>query len=211
LEIERITILPESCLEPRQGLPAEGLREVAHLPTGFCFHGEIGLFETEGHLYSVQGLADQAGYVAFVIADVSDPTQPALVGAWQWTVPAYTADVKPFRQGDRLFLALARQGPNGMDRERLCDRGAGVALVEVTDPEDPVLRGVLTGAGVASRDEWCSVHTVEVSTDEAGNGAFLYMSSTDTFDLRVVDIRDLANPREVSLLRYEDGGLLNEC
>jgi hypothetical protein len=92
---------------------------------------------------------------------------------------------------------------------RLCSRAAGVALIEVTDPATPVLLDVLTGERVGSREAWCNVHTSEVSTDAAGNGAYLYVSSNDTYDLRIVDLRDLANPREVNHYTHPDAGFYN--
>jgi hypothetical protein len=209
LALKPITSLPHNCLNAPEGLPAEGLRAVAHLATGFCFHGEIGLFEIDGRLYTVQALTDLVGYVAFVIIEVTDPVQPVLVGAWQWTIPTSTVDVKPFRQGDRWFVAVARQGPTDAAELNLCREAAGVALIEVTVPEAPVLLDVITGERVGSRATWCNVHTVSVSTDAEGNAAYLYASSNDTYDLRLVDIHDLANPRETYHYTHPDAGFYN--
>jgi hypothetical protein len=121
------------------------------------------------------------------------------VGAWQWSPVAITYDVKPFRQGQRRFLALAMETSRraGIDP-------CGIAIVEVTSPRAPQLLGRYDGAHVGSDAAWCNVHTAEIDTDANGDATFLLASVRDTFDLRVLDIRDLANIREVGVYHLHD-------
>jgi hypothetical protein len=197
LQLQQIKTLPTDCSESPLGLPGEKIVEVAYVPSGFCFNGEIDLFETGGHVYVVQSLAFDAAYF---ITDVTDPTQPAIVGAWQWNEFTYTADVKTFKQGERQFIVLSMEpitGPGG-----LC----GVAVVEVTDPANPALVGRYDGKNTGSAEDWCDVHTSEVSRDANGNGAYIYASAVDAADLRVLDIRDLANVYEAGHYTHPDAG-----
>ena len=59
LQLEKIETLPDNCTDMEQGLPGDGLSEVAHLPSGFCFHGELDVFETGGHVYVAQVIMDR--------------------------------------------------------------------------------------------------------------------------------------------------------
>jgi hypothetical protein len=179
-------------------LPAEGMVPLAHLPTRVCSNGEIALLEIEERLYVVQ-----AGWsaAAFLISDVTDPLQPQLLDIWQWSPSSETADVKSFRQGERWYLALSLQGGrSGRPQIRPC----GVAIVEVSDPGNPSFVTHINGSTVGSPDGWCNVHTSEVDTDSNGDGAFLMVSSNDTRDLRVIDIRNLGEPLEVNVYAHPD-------
>ena len=215
LQLQKIDSLPDDCSDMVQGLPGEGLTEVAYLPSGFCFHGELDMFETGGRLYVAQviGSNDPRSVAAFRIVDVTDAERPIMIGAWEWNIPTYTADVKTFRQGDRWFLAVSRQpASRETTTESLCSVAGGVAIVEVTEPSEPRLMNLLTGESTGSRatKKWCSSHTAEVSRDAEGNGAYLYVSAVDIFDLRVLDIRDLANVKEAGRYTHPDAGFYNE-
>lgn len=203
LALQEIETFPDNCTDMEQNLPGDRLTEVAYLPSGFCFHGELDIFETGGHVYVAQ-VIDR---LAFRIVDVTAAEQPVVVGAWRWNVPTYSADIKAFRQGDRRFLAVSRDpAPN----PTMCSLVGGVAIVEVTEPANPQLIGVLTGESTGSRERWCNSHTAQVSYDADGNGAYLYVSAVDIFDLRVLDIRDLENVTEVGRYRHPDAGFYNE-
>jgi hypothetical protein len=107
--------------------------QLAFVPTGICANGEIGLFESRGRQYVVQ----EGGIVAaFEITDVTDPAKPKVIGAWKWRPTTFTTDVKPFRQGERRYLAMAME--NGGNPAFPC----GVALVEVTDPTGPKINSL---------------------------------------------------------------------
>ncbi len=195
LALEKIPAPPENCNESPFGLPAEKITEVAYVPSGFCFNGEIDLFETGGHLYVVQSLGDEA---AFFITDVTDPSRPFIVGEWRWNAATYTADVKSFHQGERNYIVLSM--------EPVSSQVCGVAMLEVTDPANPALLETYTGQNTGSPVQWCDTHTTEISADENGDGAFVYVSSIDTNDLRVLDIRDLAAVREINHYTHPDAG-----
>src|SRR5688500_3827397 len=194
LQLEKIETLPDNCTDMEQGLPGDGLSEVAYVPSGFCFHGELDMFETNGRVYVAQAIMSKypSAEEAFRIIDVTDAEHPILVGAWKWNAPTFSADVKTFRKGERWFLALSRD-PNFSRGavERLCSQVGGVAIIEVTEPANPKLISVLTGENTGSDKKWCNAHTSEVSRDADGNGAYLYVAAVDIFDLRVLDIRDL--------------------
>jgi len=170
--------------------------EVAHLSSGFCFYGEIDLFEKDGKLYTVQSLANDG---TFIITDVTDPAKPTVVGAWQWNQFTYTADVKAFKKGDKNYIVLSQQ------RARNVNEVCGVEIVEVTTPTNPSVIGHYNGAKTGNVSNWCDVHTSQVSLDSKGDGAFIYLSSTARGDLRVIDIRDFNNVREVNHYTYPLG------
>lgn len=195
LALERVDPLPTRCSESPFGLPAEKIVEVAYVPSGFCFNGEIDTFETNDRLYVVQSLGDEA---AFFITDVTDPTQPFITGAWQWNDFTYTADVKAFHQGSRQFIVLSME-----PMIKVC----GVAIVEVTDPAAPLFLNNYTGENTGASENWCDTHTTEVSRDGNGDGAFIYASSIETSDLRVLDIRDLNNVREINHYTHPDANI----
>jgi hypothetical protein len=198
-----------------QGLPGDGLSEVAYVPSGFCFHGELDIFETDGHTYVAQVTMSNFPNAeeAFRIIDVTIADQPTLAGAWKWNIPTYSADIKAFRQGDRWFLALSRD-PNFPREtvEPLCNQIGGIAIIEVTDPAKPKLISILTGesTGSKAKEKWCNSHTAEVSHDADGNGAYLYVSAIDIADLRVLDIRDLEQVTEVGHYTHPDAGFYNQ-
>ncbi|MBI3242509.1 MAG: hypothetical protein HYZ49_09475 [Chloroflexi bacterium] len=186
LALEKIATPPTECSESPLGLDGDKIVEVAYVPSGFCFNGELDLFETGGHLYVAQSLAFNA---AFFITDVTDPANPAIAGMWQWNEYTYTADVKAFKQGERRFLSLSLEP----SPSNLC----GVAIVEVTDPANPILIGRYEGKNTGSSSAWCDTHTTQISRDENGDGAYIYASAVNTGDLRVLDIRDLTHVYEV--------------
>jgi len=209
LQLEKIETLPDNCTDMEQGLPGDGLSEVAHLPSGFCFHGELDVFETGGHVYVAQVIMDRlpSSLEAFRIVDVTDAGQPVMVGAWEWNAPTYSADIKAFRQGDRWLLALSR---DPLPNRTLCNLVGGIAIIEVTEPANPRLISLLNGKNTGSREDWCNSHTAEVSRDVDGNGMYLYVSAVDAFDLRVLDIRDLEHVTEVGRYKHPDAGFYNE-
>ncbi|MBI3362366.1 MAG: hypothetical protein HY023_14795 [Chloroflexi bacterium] len=176
-------------------LPTDGLVQVAYVPTQVCFNGEIGLLEIRDRLYVVQS----AGYLgAFMLTDVTDPSRPEFIGAWEWKEATYTSDVKTFRQADRSYLVLSMEAQGFASGP---GEPCGIAIVEVTDPRAPQLIGNYHGQAVGSTAHWCNVHTVEVDADAHGDGNYLLVSSDDTADLRVVNIRDLSRVREVGRYR----------
>ena len=212
LELQKIETFPDECSNMIQGLPGDGLTEVAYLPSGFCFHGELDLFETGGRLYVAQAVMSRypGAAEAFRIIDVTDVEHPTLIGAWKWNTITFSADVKAFRQGDRWFLALSRdpyttQSTPESTRAKMCPLRGGVAIIEVTEPAEPKLINILNGKNTGSETEWCNSHTAEVSRDADGNGAYLYVSAVDIFDLRVLDIRDLEHVSEVGHYTHPDG------
>jgi hypothetical protein len=205
LALASVETPPDACEQPSPlGLPSRGVIPLAFVPTGFCLNGEIGLFEIDGRLYVAQASLRSA---AFTLIDATDPAAPRRIGAWQWRPAAVTYDLKPFRQGERWYLALAMENY----RRPFLDP-CGIAFVEITDPRAPALLGRYDGLSVGSDAAWCNVHTVEIDTDSSGNATFLLASARDTFDLRVLDIRDLRSIREVNtyhLHAHPHGGFPN--
>ena len=212
-ELQKIEKVLDNCSEKDVDLPNEKLNPVAYFPSGYCFHGELDIFETGGHLYVVQVIMSlfPNSAEAFRIIDVTDAEHPSLVGAWQWNFPTYTADVKAFRQGERWFLALSKDPalPESTLKS-ICNLVGGVVIVEVTDPVNPQIISVLNGENTGFQVDWCRSHTTQVSRDADGNGMYLYVSAVDNFDLRVLDIRDLENIKEAGRYTHPDAGFYNE-
>jgi hypothetical protein len=211
VQLSKIDTPPEDCIDMEQDLPGENLSDVAYLPSGYCFHGELDMFETGGRVYVAQVVLDGFPHsnVSFRIVDVSDVERPVSVGVWEWNIPTYSSDVKAFRQGDRWFLALSRDPSFDMD-VRLCSLAGGIAIIEVTDPASPRLITIVNGQNTGSSKFWCNSHTAQVSQDAEGNGMYLYVSAVDVFDLRVLDIRDLENVVEAGRYTHPDAGFYNE-
>ena len=212
LELQKIETFPEECSDMIEGLPGDGLTEVAYRPSGYCFHGELDMFETGGRVYVAQAVMSSYPNAeeSFRIVDVTDAEHPTQVGAWKWNAPTFSADVKAFRQGDRWFLALSKdpyvpESTAESTINKMCPLRGGITIIEVTDPTDPKLRTVLNGKNTGSKTDWCLSHTAEVSRDADGNGAYLYVSAIDIFDLRVLDIRDLEHVTEVGHYTHPDG------
>ena len=152
---------------------SEGFEPLSFVPTGDCQNGEIGLFEIgESTFIAQSGLFN----AAFTLTDVTDPTVPQVIGVWDLEPEANVLDLKPFRQGDKHYLALGLQG-NRQEPGMAC----GVQIVDVTNVRQPVLRTLLNGSVVDAPDNWCSVHTLEIDTDALGNATFIIVSDVDTF------------------------------
>jgi hypothetical protein len=215
LQLQKIETFPDNCTDKEQDLPGDGLSDVAYLPSGFCFHGELDIFEVGERVYVAQVVQNvfPSAEESFRIIDVTDAEHPVVIGAWKWNVSTYSADVKAFRQGDRWYLALSRDPPLPKRTvDPLCSLIGGIAIIEVTQPTEPRLITVLTGESTGSRatEKWCNSHTAQVSRDADGNGAYLYVSAVDIFDLRVLDIRDLTNVTEAGRYTHPDSGFYNE-
>ncbi len=175
-------------------LPSQNLQAVAHVKTGVCFNGEIGLFEMGGRRYVVLSGGTEAAYS---LIDVSDASTPRLLGVWSFRPWTYTADVKPFRIGERWYLALAMESVSDI-------QPCGVAIVDVSEAQMPVLVANLQGYAIGSETAWCNVHTTEIVTNAAGEATHLLVSSDDTFDLRVVDLSNLPSTQETGKFAHQD-------
>jgi hypothetical protein len=143
----------------------------------------------DSRLYAAVVLG-QSGYM---LVDVTEPTQPARLGTWQVNPSGNSEHIRAFRQGDRWYLGLPFEA--GRSVPPLC---AGLAIVEVTDPESPELLGVHNGSSTGASEKWCGVHSIAVIANDDGNAEHLLVTSQDTFDLRVLDIRDLDNVQETN-------------
>ncbi len=180
------------CTEPGAPLDAENIVLLAHVDTGSCLGGELDIAVIDDRTLIFQaGL----GSTAFIATDVTTPTAPRVLGRWRFAPNSYASDLRYFSQGDQHYVSISLEG---FSQQAPC----GIAIVNVTDLSAPTLVQHIQGLNVGSDRAWCNVHTAPVSMDENGDGAFLYASVDDTFDLRVVDIRDLDNPVEVNSYQH---------
>lgn len=187
--VPQAKLIGNCAFKPFSDLAAKGLTRLAQLQYIGCTYGEIGLFEMGERLYAAQsGL----GVTTFNLTDVTDPTAPQPIGAWLGSGGGYAADLKPFRQGERHFLAISYD--NIEKTPNLC----GIAIIEVTDPHTPQVLGRYDGSQVGAETPWCNVHTIEIETDAQGNATYLLASDTDTWSLRVLDIHDLSQIRQIN-------------
>lgn len=163
-------------------LASAGFIPVAFVPnTSSAQLVDLDVFELGDRVYVAQR-RNPSGYL---LMDVTVPAHPIYLGAWEVNPPSTGEHIRAFRQSDRWYLALP------LEVDPRVSLACGLAIIEITDPEVPMLRGVHNGATSVADANWCDVHSVGVVTDEEGNAEYLLATSPDTFDLRVLDIRDL--------------------
>jgi len=172
-------------------LPSEGVLHLSFLPNRKCYdnNSDLDLFEVADHLY----VAQRSGQ-GFRLVDVTDPFQPNEIGVWKFEPGAHHEHMTAFRQFDRRYLAMPLESPTPYGNF-LC----GLAIIEVTKPEAPALLGRYDGSTLNPDVSWCNVHAAEVDTDADGNATFLFLATLNTADLRVLDIRNLEDIREVNV------------
>jgi hypothetical protein len=151
--------------------------------------GDLDVFEMGDRLYVVQSRSPSG----FVLTDVTEPAQPIYLGTWKVSPPTTSEHVEAFRQGDHWYLALPLEAGSGVSF------ACGLAIIEITDPVTPILKRVENGLTTDADANWCNVHSVGIITNEGGNAEYLLATSSDTFDLRVLDIRDLDNVQETNV------------
>ena len=177
-------------VQPPFSLPSDGFIPLAFVANrGSAQLSALDVFEMRDRVFVVQRQTP-SGYS---LTDVTKPAQPTYLGAWRVNPPTTGEHIKAFRQGDLWYLALP------LEVDARFSFGCGLAIVEITDPQSPVLLGVHNGATTGADANWCSVHSVEFVTDEGGNAEYLLATSRDTWDLRVLDIRDIAKIRETNV------------
>jgi hypothetical protein len=139
----------------------------------------------------------QRNFAGFRIIEVTDPSHPNYLGAWQFLPLAGNGHIEAFHQAGRAYLAIPLESPSPY-KIAPC----GIAIVEVTDPQVPVLLGRYDGYSLGASLPWCNIHSVEIDADAEGNATFLLAGSFQTADLYVLDIRDLNAIREVNAYHW---------
>jgi hypothetical protein len=164
------------------------------VPSTKCYEGnsDLDLFEVEDRRYVAQ-----RNFAGFRLVEVTDPTHPRYLGAWQFVPSAGNGHIKAFRQAGRVYLAIPLESPSPYTVAP-----CGLAIVEVTDPQSPALIGRYDGKTLNANLPWCNLHSVEIDADAAGNATFLLATSFATGDLLVLDIRDLTAIREVNAYHW---------
>jgi hypothetical protein len=189
--------------------PIGGITAITAQDNGICTSADIDNYIGEnGNVYVAQAGGEDA---AFVITDVTDPTNLVRHGPFTWSgrggKNTYTPDVKHFKQTDsngvtRDYLALS------LERLTLTAY-CGVVIVDVTDPtQDPIpVIAQATGA------DWCDVHNTFVEEDANELGQFIYLTADGPNDMRVLAIdgtsgSSVGNPVEIG--RYAAPGRNND-
>ncbi|HXQ36948.1 MAG TPA: hypothetical protein VN843_23250, partial [Anaerolineales bacterium] len=172
-------------------LPADGVLQLSFLPNRKCddVNSDLDLFEVGDRLHVAQRNAR-----GFRLVDVTNPLQPTEIGVWELEPHTTQEHITTFHQFDRRYLAMPLESPTPYG-----NFPCGLAIIEVTQPEAPVLRGRYDGSILNSDVSWCNVHATEVDTDENGNATFLFLATLNTADLRVLDIRNLEDIHEVNV------------
>ena len=208
--------LPDGSFEHERRLPAvptsncdkdidlsgslDGVVAITAQDNGTCTNADIDTYFAGASTYVVQAGGEE---IAWTHTDVTDPANPIIVGQFFWTGSAgantYTPDAKAFQQGanDYVALSLERMSVNAY---------CGVAIVDITDPANPIVRSQAIGA------DWCDVHNSFVETDTDGNGEYIYLTADGPNDMRVLDIGgayggSVDNPVEIG--RYVAPGANN--
>ena len=170
-------------------LPSKGFIQVAFVANKTTAKvGDLDIFEMHNRLYTAQ-MRDPGGYV---LTDVTNPAEPDYLGTWKLDPDTRGEHIEAFRQGERWYLALPLADDWGQGL--IC----GLAIIEITDPLNPILQGLHNGLTVGAGVNWCDVHSVDIITDKIENVEYLLVTTMDTFDLRVLDIRNLDNIQEIN-------------
>jgi hypothetical protein len=170
-----------------------GVENVAALDTGICTNADIDTYVDAK--FGVDTYVVQAGgeEMAWTHTDVSDPSNPVMVGQFFWDGASgrntYTPDIKAFSQGDQDYIVM------GMERMKV-RAFCGVIIVNVTDPLTPLIESQFIGAN------WCDTHNVFVEVENNtlspafGDGKYIYATADGTNDLRVLDISNEVLPSD---------------
>lgn len=178
-----------------------GVVAVAAQNNTICTSADIDTYVRNGSTYVVQASGEEA---AWTHTDVSNPANPVIRGQFVWDGAAgrntYTPDVKYFRQGANDYIALS------LERQKV-RAFCGVAIVNVTNPANPVIESQATGS------DWCDVHNTFVEDDGNGNGQYIYLTADGPNDMRVLDISgaqegSVSNPVEIG--RYTSPAANND-
>jgi hypothetical protein len=173
---------------------------VAVYDTVICSNTDLDLYRSNDRLFAVVSGGEEA---AFTVIDVTEPNAPKLEGQFLWPktgARGTSADkVQAFHprggSADTLFaLGVSRDSKQG-----LC----GVMFITPEGVAAQRIDGLDADAG----DSWCNVNGLFVENDGDGNGAFVYVAASETFDLRVFDIRDIAGSTPTEVGRYRRGGV----
>jgi len=174
-------------------LPSTGFIPVAFQANKtFNKLGDLDIFEMHNRLYTAQ-VRDPGGYV---LTDVTNPTEPDYLGTWKVNPNSGGEHIEAFRQGDHWYLVLPLEADYW--EKFLC----GLAIIEITDPLNPILQGLHNGLTVGAGDNWCNVHSVEIINDARGNAEYLLAAASDTYDLRVLDISNLSDIQEINAYHH---------
>jgi sugar lactone lactonase YvrE len=119
------------------------------------------------------------------IVDIADPRAPFEIGHWE--IPQSEQERFSFPSlhdlsvsGDRAYLAYAE---------------AGLRILDVSDPRNPIQIGVYTYPG-----GWTH------SAEPGANGDLVYLTDEQPGGfMRVIDVSDLANPREIAQYKSSSG------
>ena len=172
--------------------PSNGFIQVAFVANKTTAKlGDLDVFEMHDRLYAVQ----RRNPSGFVLTDVTNPAEPDYLGTWKINPNGGGEHIETFRQGNHWYLVLPLEGGG---RSLLC----GLAIIEITDPLNPILQGLHNGLTVGAGVNWCGVHSVDIITDENENAAYLLAAASDTYDLRVLDISNLNNIQEINAYHH---------
>ena len=195
----KLIAVPEAS-QPRHVQSPFTLPSTGFIPVAFQANktfdklGDLDVFEMHNRLYTAQVL-NPGGYV---LTDVTNPTEPDYLGTWKVIPKAGGEHIEAFRQGDHWYLVL----PLEADYRKqfvLC----GLAIIEITDPLNPILQGLHDGLTVGADVNWCDVHSVEIINDENGNAEYLLAAASKyTWDLRVLEISNLSNIQEINVYHH---------
>lgn len=192
--VAALAFSPQGCGSPSAAPTVQGVTPLAPggvLCTGISFNADLDSWERGGRRFVAQGGGTQA---AFIITEVTDPTAPVVRRLFTWADygrsgnGTYAPDIKHFTQAGRDYLALSVERLSG-------GQIAGILIIDVADPAQPVvlwhLTGDITGTPFDGR-RWYDVHNLFIET-ENGEGAFLWLTNDNNRDVRVLDIRNLSS------------------
>lgn len=177
-------------IESPFSLPAEIILGISILPNHRCddINSALEVLEIGDQLYVAQRNAR-----GFRLVNVNDPAHPFEVGAWKFEPLVGKGHISSFHQNDHTYLAVPLESPSPY-----VDRPCGIAIIEVTQPDELVLLGRYDGNTIGSSVSWCNVHDAQVDTDAEGNAIYMLITTPNTAVLRVLDVQDLNNISELN-------------
>ena len=149
---------------------------------------------SDGRAYAMAG-----GGAGLQIIDVTDPGAPVAAGILRNGTDGFETDG---------FISTAILGhPKGSDYLLVADHGVGIHVVDVTNPQAPILAGSLRG-GAGGIDLLGGIHDMDVFYDAADGWPYILM--TGDWGIHTIELANPAVPAVVGTIDGAANGTMGE-